>query len=249
MEIKNVIRLLSMDERMKEDMKALILQCYDDQTFRIGKLFEVVRSDLISKGIEVPELQKLYNLFYAVKNDLERDGLIKQVKYGTYYVNSAGVNDEVTEESTIPEEDDEEEEIPEDDEDKVDENVPVYGNGESTVYAYFYPSYKKLAELKGESRYRCKIGKTTNGVKRRFSSTSRTEEPEKKEVALIIKTDSPNEVEALLHNTLKLAGQQVLDTPGKEWFYTNPEEIIHIFYGIANLFESDDVYHEEMLFD
>lgn len=224
MDLEKVINEMT-DEELRADMKALIRALYEGQAFQMGKMLSIFREVLESKGVtEIPDAQKMYNLFYAATSDLMKEGRIKRIKKGIYYLNSEGVDDE-------DEPEDPEEEVAEE-VDEVDSEVApetqIIGSGKGEVYLYYYPSYAELAKLKGESSYRCKIGMTNGDHQKRFASARRTEEPEKRRIALVIKTDHPADVERLLHASLKLAGKTA-DAPGKEWFITNPAEITELY--------------------
>lgn len=101
----------------------------------------------------------------------------------------------------------------------------VHGNGDNCVYVYYYPAYKELAELKGETRWLCKIGLSTVEASMRVNQQSGTSMPEKPVIALEFKTDKPSELEKALHSMLSIRGQKSAPSPGQEWFRTNPEEV------------------------
>ena len=103
------------------------------------------------------------------------------------------------------------------------------GSGEREVYIYYYPTYQQAAELKGESNFACKIGKTKDDSIRRIYSQTGTGMPEEPTTGLIIKTDFPEELERCIHSILKAMGRHKVDAPGTEWFNTNPDEVGRIF--------------------
>lgn len=76
---------------------------------------------------------------------------------------------------------------------------------------------------------------TTRDHKRRFASAVRSEEPENRTISLVIKTDYPSDMEKIIHMMLRIAGKQLEDAPGREWFQTNPEEIIKIYNNVVKL--------------
>ena len=96
------------------------------------------------------------------------------------------------------------------------DNVRTLGNGKNSVYLCYYPAYRCLAEYEGKDFWACKIG--------RVDSQVHTEMPETSEIALIFKTDDPENLEQILHNVLKLRGKHIADAPGKGWFMTSPSE-------------------------
>lgn len=89
--IKNVLLCNSTDEQLRKEMKSLALSLYDGSTLKIGEFLSLYRQAMTSKGFEVPEMSKLYNFFYFIKNQLEIEGTIKQIKQGVYYVSTSGV--------------------------------------------------------------------------------------------------------------------------------------------------------------
>ena len=103
------------------------------------------------------------------------------------------------------------------------------GSGDSEVYVYYYPRYQEAAQLKGESTFECKIGKTDDDSIRRIHSQTGTGMPEEAQRGLVIKTDTPSEIERCIHGILKAVGRHKEDAPGTEWFNTNPDEVEGIF--------------------
>ena len=53
------------------------------------------------------------------------------------------------------------------------------GTGEETVYMYYYPAYKKLAELENRTTWPCKIGRTSRNPLTRIWTQVGTALPEK----------------------------------------------------------------------
>ena len=232
-----------MDKQLREEMKALILSEFDDKSFRRGNLFDRYRTALASKNLPMPGWRKLNNLFYTVSKNLIYDNLLKPLSHGTYYANSAGIVDDETEEEFVG--------MVEDGEMSNDEEpemalTKVVGHGRYEVYLYYYPSYRQLAQLKGEQFFRCKIGMTTKGDKR-FSKPFNTDAPERRYVAIRIRTDVPEEVEKYFHSALKAAGRQC-KTYGREWFMTNPEEVLRLYVAMTDLYKGDqeDCFEEPM---
>lgn len=110
----------------------------------------------------------------------------------------------------------------------------VHGTGGNCVYVYYYPAYKELADLKGETRWLCKIGLSTVEAAMRVNQQSGTSMPEKPIIALEFKTDNPSELEKALHSMLSIRGHKSAPSPGQEWFRTNPEEVKTIYDFITN---------------
>ena len=111
-------------------------------------------------------------------------------------------------------------------------NYPKYGNGNEIVYLYYLKSNKELAELKKEKIWPCKIGRTRTDLLSRILSQASTALPEIPFIAFEINTDDALTLENFIHSALKLRNREKKDAPGKEWFYTNPEEVIEIHKSI-----------------
>ena len=93
------------------------------------------------------------------------------------------------------------------------------------MYVYFYDVYKELALLQGKEIWPCKIGRTdVDPIGRIFSQTG-TCYPELPHLALIINCEDSSILEKALHNILKIKNRWISDAPGKEWYYSSPEEI------------------------
>ena len=118
----------------------------------------------------------------------------------------------------------EDEEI--DDSDNSTDEVRRIGSGSSSVYVYYYPAYKERAELREEETWPCKIGRSeyANPI-HRIREQAGTGMPEKPEIALIIQTNVPEDVEDAIHRLLA----RVPDAPGTEWVLTNPSKVEEIF--------------------
>ncbi len=223
------------DDQLKEIMKSLLLGVFDGQAFQIGSILQIFQSTCEAQSYEAPELRKQYNLFYSIRRELEREGIIKTIKQGTYYVSSDGVDDYEDAPSEDDAEVDDQDMLSEEASDDFGQELDQVGEGSGEVYVYYYPSYKLLAELQNREEFRCKIGMTRAGYERRFATTQKTEEPEHKEIGLVIKTDSPEALEKLIHSALTLRGKRCTDTPGKEWFLTSPQMVKSIYVSMTAL--------------
>ena len=106
------------------------------------------------------------------------------------------------------------------------------GSGKGSVYLYYFPAYKRLAELESETVWPCKIGKARYDAINRIRSQTRTALPEYPEVGLIIKTNDLSLMEKTIQYILKLQGKHKQDAPGNEWFITSPSEVERVYEGI-----------------
>ncbi len=103
------------------------------------------------------------------------------------------------------------------------------GEGSGSVYAFYFPAYKELAELKGSNVFQCKIGMSDNDAYERVRSECGTGTPENPHVQLVIKCDKPLKLERCIQSVLELRGKKITDIAGDEWFYTNEDEIMSIY--------------------
>ena len=113
----------------------------------------------------------------------------------------------------------------------------IFGEGTHWVYLYYFKKDKEEAESKGASVWKCKIGaaggltrtgnrKTDAPEKRVKSQTSGTPVPPR--IALLLRTDSHTTLETVIQGTLTLQGKHLPQAQGKEWFLTNPSEVVSI---------------------
>ena len=101
------------------------------------------------------------------------------------------------------------------------------GSGDECVYLYFNPNDRKLAELEGREVWECKIGRTgsNDAVNRILNQGIRTALSRTPLIGLVVRTDDSIALESILHASLRLAGAEVPDSPGTEWFLTSPRRI------------------------
>ena len=105
-----------------------------------------------------------------------------------------------------------------------DEGVKWMGSGNSFVYVYYYPTYKLCAELQKKKTWPCKIGHIQNSID---SVPERESMPERNEIALVIQTNKPVELERAIHKYL--ARNRIPNATGPGWFMTNPNRVEEIY--------------------
>jgi hypothetical protein len=100
----------------------------------------------------------------------------------------------------------------------------VLGAGPESVYLYFNPNDRKLAQLEGRKVWECKIGRTATSDSeiRILSQGAKTALSHPPIVGLVIRTTDSFALEKALHSALRLVDAQVADSPGIEWFMTSP---------------------------
>lgn len=116
--------------------------------------------------------------------------------------------------------------IYETDELDVTTDTIIEGDGSGSVYVYYFPNYKELADFRQKPVWPIKVGMTALGdAKIRISEQQGTAMPEDPVVAYVRKTDNPLRLERLIHSVLFFRGQQVEEAPGNEWFVSSPAEV------------------------
>lgn len=101
------------------------------------------------------------------------------------------------------------------------------GEGEQSVYAYYLPTYRRLAEIAGDSRWPMKVGMTTTSVSTRIGGQL-TALPEGPVVGVVLRSSNAALLEKVLHGILSIRGRQVNNGGGTEWFLTSPDELVSL---------------------
>ena len=113
----------------------------------------------------------------------------------------------------------------------------IFGTGKHWIYLYYFPQEKRDVEEKGHSVFPCKIGKA-DGVAR--NGNIKYDAPEKRvksltrgarefaKIPLLLRTDSHTTLETAIHKHLELQRRSIRKRPSKEWFLTNPRDVVKI---------------------
>ena len=108
------------------------------------------------------------------------------------------------------------------------ENAEVtFGDGAESIYGWYLPTYREIAEMKGEERFPIKVGRTVRDPQRRIEE-SWGMAPERPVLGIVLKVDDSGAWERFIHSVLTLDGQKIGNAIGQEWFVTNPEELREI---------------------
>ena len=198
----------------------LILELFAGQTVQKQEIMRIVDETHHERG-GLPARAKFPPVTMALTN-MKREGLVENPSQGYWLIPSTtqeddGVDSEPNNLDLEPEK--------------------IIGSGKQSVYLYYYPAYRRLAELRGEEVWACKIGKARNDPLIRISSQTRTALPEYPTVGLIIKTNEFTLMETTIQNILKLQGKHMLDAPGREWFLTSPSEVETVYENNFGNFE------------
>ena len=101
------------------------------------------------------------------------------------------------------------------------------GGGSQTVYGWYLPAYRKLAELEGKTRFPIKVGRSDRPAQVRVNESVGTL-PERPVIGFVLKVDDAHAWERFFHARLAIMGSHLNDAIGHEWFNTNLDELAGI---------------------
>ncbi len=104
----------------------------------------------------------------------------------------------------------------------------MVGQGDSSVYVFYFSSDRENAISKGQVQWRCKIGYTTGNPYDRVKDQVGVV-PERPRVPLVIQNIQAQTLEQHIHQTLSKKGRHVKEAQGTEWFITTPREVEDIY--------------------
>ena len=104
----------------------------------------------------------------------------------------------------------------------------IFGEGEGWVYLYYFHKEKAETQDQGNEVWPCKIGRTKREPERRIQEQI-DEDSDIPIIAVLLKTDKPKILERTIHGILTLRGVHLKHEQGKEWFLTNPDEVVDIY--------------------
>ena len=114
----------------------------------------------------------------------------------------------------------------------------VFGIGSESVYCFYDPRDRTVAEARGEKLWACNIGQTKRPVEVRVKEQTDqwTVDPR---IDLILKTPSGKDLEKKIHEILKLLGRYLRDFRGKgrEWYLVSPDEVVYLYKCVITRFE------------
>ena len=112
--------------------------------------------------------------------------------------------------------------------DSIQEAEVTVGDGDQCLYAWYLPTYRKMANINDEPTFAMKIGISGRAAIERISE-SMGFSPEPFALGFMLLTDNPQDWESLYHSTLNLKGRHRERAHGTEWYNTNPQELLEIF--------------------
>ncbi len=199
----------------------LIIEIFAGQTKLRNEIVDAVVEAHVSRGGKKSNAQNIPRTIKKALENLRKNELVTNPSTG-YWSISGVVDSELNKDESVEEEADNVEGV-----DIVNniKAIKTFGEGSSSVYVYYYPTYKKFAEINESQLWECKVGMSERDPILRVLSQTGTALPELPTLALLIKTNEPRMLESTLHGILTLKNRKLPDSPGSEWFKTNPSEI------------------------
>ena len=194
----------------------LITELFAGQTVQKQEMMCIVDETHHERGGR-PSKARFHHPVTMALSKMKRERHAENPRQGVWFISSSSQDDESVDDESLNSE-----------EVNLDSERTV-GSGENSVYLYYFPAYKRLAELQGEQVWPCKIGKTRYDAISRISAQTRTALPEYPKIGLVIKTDEVRLMETTIQNIMKLQGKQKSDAPGTEWFITSPSEVEQVY--------------------
>ena len=194
----------------------LITELFAGQTIQKQEIIRIVDETHRERG-GLPARARFHHPVTLALSKMKREGHAENPRQGVWFIPSSSQDDESVDDESL---------------NSVEVNLDserTVGSGENSVYLYYFPAYKRLAELGGEQVWACKIGKTRYDAISRIGSQTRTALPEYPKIGLIIKTDKAGLMETTIQGILKLQGKHKQDAPGREWFITSPSEVEQVY--------------------
>jgi hypothetical protein len=106
------------------------------------------------------------------------------------------------------------------------------GKGSQSLYAYSFPSDRRVAELEARDSWSVKIGHSKSpDPKARVKDQLGASNSHWPVIHLVINTDDAKGLEDFLHFWLKENERQLQGRPGSEWFDTSPNMIMAFLQG------------------
>jgi hypothetical protein len=205
-------------------VEEIILQIFKGQTLKRDDIVNSVLNYHIAKKGLKSEAQVFSRTVKKALSNLQNKQLASNISTGFWKIFSDDKSELNSQKTLVDESDNNTDEI----EISVIPTHAIYGKGDNAIYLYYYPSYKLLAESKLNELWPCKIGRTDRDPLSRVLSQSSTALPEKPIIEFIIKSDDSSLLEKAIHSILHLKNRYLTDSPGTEWFMTNPNEVLNI---------------------
>lgn len=217
----------------------LLLSYYSGKLTKRGQIVTDIIDIHLKKGGKEPEATDKDRMIKRALENLKDKGLAENKSRGYWIViskqeplNSISETPTITHDESInilPINDDFKSHVVIDEAETTNTDSRItLGKGNESVYVYYLPIYKEQAEKEKKTSWACKIGRTDRDPFQRIISQSSTSLPESPVIALIIKTHNSRALETIIHNILSYRNKKIVSALGREWFDTNPDEILKI---------------------
>jgi len=206
-------------------VEAIIVKLFNGRMVKRDEIIKAVLKYHIENGGKGANAQNFTSSVKKALSNLNKKSIAQKKAYGQWSFSDN--SKEIIEVDSIKDE-------------KMDRiNIPInkfetFGIGKESVYLYYFKAYRENSELKSENIWPCKIGRTEIDPLDRVLSQASTGISELPHIAFIVYTDDSSNLEKYLHAALKLRNRHLGNSPGKEWFNTNPEEVLEIIRFINN---------------
>ncbi len=205
--------------------EGLILEIFAGQTKAKQIIVKAVVKTHKDRGGEDSKAKDVNDMMKKTLANLKKKELATNPRNG-YWSVSGDVDSELNGDESVEKEADNLEVVETPNNIEADKTL---GEGNSSVYVYYYPAYQKLAEMNKDKLWECKVGMSERDPINRVLSQTGTALPERPTLALLIKTNDAKGLESTLHHFLTINNKKLPDSPGSEWFKTNPSEIEELY--------------------
>lgn len=106
--------------------------------------------------------------------------------------------------------------------------ITINRDGREYIYMFYYPTYREIAFMNDVAQWPCKIGRTDQHPTTRVLQQLNSCAPETPIIALVFQCNDSRILESTIHNYMKLHHRFLEHSFNKEWFNTNPDEVIGV---------------------
>jgi T5orf172 domain len=104
------------------------------------------------------------------------------------------------------------------------------GRGDECVYILQFRDDVEAARAANRSSWNCKIGKSKNAAQRLLNvGSNNTFIAKPPEIGLMILCDDADNVEKVIHYTLRKCRRHIEHSAGNEWFETSPDQVANFY--------------------
>jgi hypothetical protein len=103
------------------------------------------------------------------------------------------------------------------------------GLGDEYVYVLQFREDVAVARATNRPAWNCKIGRSKNAEQRLLNGGSSTYVAKAPEIGLMIRCDDAENVEKVIHYTLRKCQRHIKAAAGNEWFETSPDQVASFY--------------------